>query len=410
MIVAGKYRKSLFQKLGFLPKKLVEELEGESLVWLHAVSVGEVLSSVSIVKMIREEHPDLRIVLSTVTETGNYTADSKLTGIDVIIFFPLDYTWVVRRVIRAISPRLFILVETDIWPNFLRELKKHKVPSIIINGRVSPRSYRRYVWFKGFFKGVFEDISIFSMQSDVDSDRIIRSGADRSRVVTTGNLKFDQEVPDITEVEKESILDSMGLKPTHKVFIAGSTHRGEEEIVLDVFEDLRREHPHLVLILAPRNPERFVEVEHLLSKRNLIWVRRTKSSTSSNSDDIEVILLDTIGELFKIYSVGLLIFVGGSLVKIGGHNLLEPAAFKKMVIFGPYVHNFLEISRVLKDSGGGIQVRDKDEFLFHARRLLNDLSLLHDLGEAAYSVIEENRGSTLRNMEIINRFISPPKH
>ncbi len=405
MIATGKYRRSLLQRLGFLPGKLVEDLSGETVVWIHAVSVGEVLSSLSLIGMIKEKHPNAKILVSTVTETGNYTANSRLTGVDAVIFFPLDYTWVVKRVIRAINPRLFILVETDIWPNFLRELRRRKVPSMIVNGRVSPRSYRRYVWFKWFFKVIFQNISVFSMQSNVDYDRITGVGADRSRVVTTGNLKFDQEVPEISDAEKMRILNSMGLKPTCKVFVAGSTHRGEEEIVLDVFEDIRTECPDLVLILAPRNPERFVEVGNILSKRSLIWVRRTDHPMPADPEDRDVVLLDTIGELCGTYSIGCLVFVGGSFVKVGGHNLLEPAAYKKAVIFGPHMHNFLEISGVLKDSGGGVQVRDKDEFILQTRRLLNDPSLLKDLGEAAYGVIRKNQGATLRNMEIIDRFI-----
>ncbi|MBI4618818.1 MAG: 3-deoxy-D-manno-octulosonic acid transferase [Desulfobacterales bacterium] len=410
MITAGKYRRSFLQKLGFLPKKLTECLDGKSPIWFHAVSVGEVLSSISIIRMIRDRYPNRKIILSTVTETGNYTANSRLTGIDSIIYFPLDYPWVVKRVIDAVNPLLFVIVDTDIWPNFLRELRKQQIPSIIINGRVSPRSYRGHRWFKWFFKAVLECLSFFSMQSKVDSDRIIRSGADATRVVTTGNLKFDQTVPDLTEAEKERLLASMGLKPDQRVFIAGSTHKGEEDIVLDVFEVLKGEYPDLVLILAPRNPERFTEVENLASQRSLNCVRKTRGKErmgGSPTAPTEVIILDTIGELCKIYSVGLLVFVGGSLVKIGGHNLLEPAAYKKAVIFGPYMHNFLEISGVLKDSGGGIQVRNKDEFLFQARRLLGDPSLLHRLGEAAYSVIEKNQGATLRNMEIIDRFIRP---
>ncbi|KAF0120609.1 MAG: 3-deoxy-D-manno-octulosonic-acid transferase, partial [bacterium] len=407
MITAGKYRRSVLQKLGFLPKKLTECLAGKSPIWLHAVSVGEVLSSISIIRQIGDRYPNHKIILSTVTETGNYTANSRLKGIDSIIYFPLDYPWVVKRVIDAIKPRLFVIVDTDIWPNFLRELRKQQIPSIIINGRVSPRSYRGHRWFKWFFKAVLECLSFFSMQSKVDSDRIIRSGADATRVVTTGNLKFDQTVPDLTEAEKQRLLDSMGLKPDQRVFIAGSTHKGEEDIVLDVFEALKGEYPDLVLILAPRNPERFREVENLVSQRSLNCERKTRVKASSDSGATEVIILDTIGELCKIYSVGLLVFVGGSLVKIGGHNLLEPAAYKKAVIFGPYMHNFLEISGVLKDSGGGIQVRNRDEFLFQARRLLGDPSLLRQLGEAAYSVIEKNQGATLRNMEIIDRFLSP---
>ncbi|MDY7030648.1 MAG: glycosyltransferase N-terminal domain-containing protein, partial [Thermodesulfobacteriota bacterium] len=305
-----------------------------------------------------------------------------------------------------ISPSVFIIVETDLWPNFLKQLKKREIPSLIVNGRISPRSYQRYKTFKWFFTRVFENISFYSMQSYIDSERLIKCGAVASRVMITGNLKFDQEIPSVTDAEKNKLLDSIGLTREQKIFIGGSTHKGEEEIILDVYEELKGEYKDIVLILAPRNPERFHEVENIISKRNLNWIRRTMCDASLSPGSIDVILLDTIGELSKIYSIGLLVFVGGSFAEIGGHNLLEPAAHTKAVLFGPYMYNFTEISGLLKESGGGIQVKDKSEFLFHARRLLDDHSLLRELGEKAYSIIEEHRGATLRNTEIINGFIA----
>ncbi|MDY6855203.1 MAG: 3-deoxy-D-manno-octulosonic acid transferase [Thermodesulfobacteriota bacterium] len=407
MLKTGKYRKSFIQKIGFLSEESISKnsLAGENPIWIHAVSVGEVLSSVSIIKMIKKRYPGKRIILSTITETGNYTAKSKLKGIDGIIYFPLDYICVVKRVIDAVRPQLFIIVETDIWPNFLRYLKRRKVPSILINGRVSPRSYRRYRWFRFFFHKVFCYISAFSMQSSIDSNRIIEIGADHKKVKTTGNLKFEQEIHHLSSLEKEDIFRSLGLQPDQKVLIAGSTHKGEEELILDVFEVIKRDFPDLILVLAPRNPERFAEVENIVSKRNLNWVKRTKLDADLNQTSPDLVILDTIGELSRIYSIGLLVFVGGSLVKIGGHNLLEPAVYKKPILFGPYMHNFLEISRVLIDSGAGIQVKDKEEFISQLRMLLGDPSLLQKLGEAAYSVIEKNQGATMKNMEIIDVFM-----
>ena len=405
MVKTGKYRKSFLQKIGFLSEESINTLAGKNPVWIHAVSVGEVLSCESIIKTIKERYPGKRVVLSTITETGNYTAQSRLKGLDEIIYFPLDYKCVVKRVIDAVRPQLFIIVETDIWPNFLRYLKKCNVPSLLINGRISPRSYRRYRYFKGFFRKVLCHISAFSMQSCVDSERIIEIGADHSRVKTTGNLKFEQDVRHLSTLEKEDLFRSLGLQPDQKIFIAGSTHKGEEELILDVFEVIKRDFSDLILILAPRNPERFTEVENIVSKRDLNWVKRTRIDANAHQTSPELVILDTIGELSRIYSIGLLVFIGGSLVKIGGHNLLEAAAHKKPVLFGPFMHNFLEISRVLIESGGGIQVKDKEEFILHLRRLLGDPSLIQNLGEAAYSVIEENQGATMKNMEIIEAFM-----
>ena len=243
------------------------------------------------------------------------------------------------------------------------------------------------------------------MQTELDTKRMISIGADKDRVITVGNLKFDQCVPTVTTEEKENLYTMLGLKKGQTIFIAGSTHKGEETIVLEVYENLKHTYEDLILMLAPRHPERFDEVADLLAHRPLRSIRKTDMKMEEKSNHHDIILLDTIGELSKFYSIGTIIFVGGSLVSTGGHNVLEPVAYKKAVIFGPYMDNFSEISRCLRESGGGLQVNNRKEFLSQAEMLLKNDAERDKLGEKAFAVIAHNQGAINKAMEVIERFI-----
>jgi len=244
------------------------------------------------------------------------------------------------------------------------------------------------------------------MQTDVDARRIIDIGAPRDRVITVGNLKFDQSLPIVTPEEKAQLYSTLYVNKEQKIFIAGSTHRGEEDSILDIFKILRKSHPGLILILAPRHPERFNEVWNLIIRHRLRGVKRTALTRQAQTNPYDVILIDTIGELSKLYSIGTIIFVGGSLVPIGGHNVLEPVVHKKAVLFGPHMDNFLEISRHLKDNGGGLQVQTKEELLAHAQKLLSDDTVRNNLGKKAFEIISHNQGALEKAMEIIGTFIA----
>jgi 3-deoxy-D-manno-octulosonic-acid transferase len=367
--------------------------------------VGEVLATIPLIQEIKKKHPSEKIVLSTVTVTGNYTASIKAREVDAVLYFPFDYPPIVRRVINKITPKLFITLETEIWPNFLRALKRHHIPSVVISGRISNRSYQKYRISRFFFSKVLSNIDVFCMQSEVDSERIINIGAKPDRVDTIGNLKFDQQSAPLSLEEKARLYNELNLQEGQKLFVAGSTHRGEEEIVLDIFNSLKENSSDLVLLLAPRHPERFNEVAQLLSRQRFNYIKKTELLAGKKDPPRDVILLDTIGELSKSYSIGTVIFVGGSFVPIGGHNVLEPVSHKKAVIFGPFMENFSEISRSLKESGGGIQVHTKEEFLLHAKRLLQDDTIRDTLGEKAYQVISLNQGAINKAMDIIGQFI-----
>ncbi len=400
-----KYRSGLSQKLGFLSPRLLLKLSGSRPVWIHAVSVGEVMATIPLIQEIKKRYPSQKIILSTVTVTGSYTATIKAREVDAVIYFPFDYPFIVKRVVKKINPKLFITLETEIWPNILRELKRNNIPSVVISGRISNHSYHKYRWGRFFFRKVLKNIDAFCMQTEVDTRRIIDIGANRNRVSTIGNLKFDQCVPAMTAEEKEKLYNMLNLKKGQAIFIAGSTHKGEEDIVLEVFKNIKKTYADLTLLLAPRHPERFNEVANLLSHLKLRSIKKTKIETGKKANHYDIILLDTIGELSKFYSIGTIIFVGGSLVKIGGHNVLEPVAYKKAVIFGHYMDNFSEISRCLRESGGGLQIDNQEEFLSQAEMLLQNDTVRDRLGEKAFEVIAHNQGAINKAMEVIERFL-----
>ena len=407
MLALGrKYRQGLRQRLGFIPQDVRDQLKGGRPVWLHAVSVGEVIASIPILKKIKKEHPHLKVVFSTITATGNYTVRQKIPEADVVIYFPYDYFLIVEKAIRLVNPCVFIHTETEIWPNFLWVLQHRGIPSIIVNGRLSSRSSKRYKALGWFFRTVFDKVAAFGMQSQVDYDRVVDMGVDPERVLLTGNMKYDQNISEAMEVVRDEVRANLKLTDDEEVFIAGSTHAGEEEIVLNVFQRLIETNPRLVLVLAPRHPERFQEVEKLVKRRGLILCRKTTIDRNGGlGGHPQVILLDTIGELSRAYGIGDVILVGGSLVNVGGHNILEPVVHKKPVLFGPWMQNFAEVTETIRESGAGILVHDQSELLHYAQYFLNNKDEVRRLGEQGFTVIQRHQGATDRNMKIINRFI-----
>lgn len=392
IMTVKKYRGGITQKLGRVRKGVLRRIRGTRPIWVHAVSVGEVMAAHPLIRELRKRYPRKKLILSTVTVTGNFTARQRVPEADAVFYFPFDYPWIVRRVIRRIRPAIVLIAETELWPNFIRELAREGIPSVIVNGRISPRSYRSYLRLKPFFRRVFEHVGRFCMQSETDAERMRAIGADASRVEVTGNLKFDQRIPSVQPAP-------LPLPPGARVITAGSTHRGEEAVVLDIFKRLRERFPELLLILAPRHPERFEEVAGLIHAAGLDCRRRTAQSGAIR----DVLLLDTIGELWSFYALCDIAFVGGSLVRVGGHNLLEPAAMKKPVIFSRYMFNFKEISQALMDAGGGIMVKDPTELYARMEELLSDPTHARSIGERAYSVIAANSGATRRTLESLDR-------
>jgi len=394
LITVPKYRGGMTQKLGRLRKSVLQVIKGSRPIWIHAVSVGEVMAAHPLIRELKKKYPHRKLILSTVTVTGNYTARRRVPEADAVFYFPFDFPCIVRRVIQGINPQIVLVAETELWPNFFRELKRAGIPSAVINGRISPSSHKNYRKLNKFFSQVFDNVTLFCMQSEADAVRIKDIGADPEKVMVTGNLKFDQRLPVNTSTP-------VSIASGKKVITAGSTHRGEEATLLDVFKHLRQKYPDLLLIIAPRHPERFNEVEGLINKAGYDCQRRTKLHGPVK----DVLLLDTIGELRSFYSLCDIAFIGGSLVKVGGHNLLEPAAMKKPVIFSRYMFNFKEISEALLSAGGGIMVKDKTELYTQIDKLLSDKELARSIGERAFSVIEMNSGAARKTIEAVGRLI-----
>ncbi len=403
-LISMRFRRALLQRLGFFQNPSFKRP-----IWVHAASVGEVICSIPLLKKIKKELPHAEIVLTTMTSTGNETAKCQLSEANQILFVPVDHPFIIRRTVKKIQPSLLLIAETELWPNLLRSCGKRGIPIILFNGRVSEKSFRRYLLFKFFFKECLKYISLFLMQTEEDQERVVEMGVESQKTKVEGNLKFDQALPSFPQKATDGIAEVFGFRGQEKILIAGSTHSGEEEILVSLYKELKRIEPHLVLILAPRHLERIEEVEKLLKKEAISWLRKTslpRGPGRSDQESPEVLLLDTMGELMAIYSLGTLVFVGGSLVQIGGHNPLEPLFFRKCVLFGPYMFHFLEISGRLIETGGAIQVSGKKELFSQLKRLLIDEAARKETGEKGYQFLQKHRGATERMFEEIRPFLS----
>ena len=393
------YGHDLAQRLG----RLGDGLPAEPRCWVHAVSVGESAAAVPLVEAIHRRWPELGIVVSTITPTGARIVRDRLAGTAAHRYFPLDLPAPVRRALDAARPRFFIAIETELWPNFLRALARRRIPSMIANGRISDRSFRRYLRVRWLMRRVLADVTVFAMQSEEDARRILALGAPPSRVVVTGNLKSDL-VPEAEAVDA-AWRERLGLGATDRLWIAGSTHRGEEAIVLDAFRRTRERAPGLRLLLAPRHPERAGEVEELIRERGLVPVRRSRRADGGAPD--AVVILDTVGELAALYGLAEIVFVGGSLVPIGGHNVLEPAMRGKPVLYGPHTSNFRDGAERLQRSGGGIVVKDGLELERELSLLLEDRDLARRTGDAARAAFAGRQGAVHATLELIARHLWP---
>lgn len=392
-----------FMRLGIFSKRLKQRFGAKPVIWLHAVSVGEVLAIKKLLDSIYFSLPDYSLVISTITKTGNSLA-KKIFPKDIsIIYLPFDISFIVRRVINIIKPKLFILCETEVWPNIILALGERKIPILLINGRISDSSFKGYKIIKPFLKPILNRVSLFCMQTKTYSLRLKELGVQDERVKITGNMKFDIELLD----RKDAIQKIQGaLKDTEQLFIAGSTHPGEEAVILRVYKKLLITHPSLRLLIAPRHIERLAEIERLIKNAgfNSVRISRLHSSLITHHSSL-ILLLDTIGELASLYRLSTIVFVGGSLVNKGGHNPIEPAIFEKPIISGPYVHNFKDVYELLLKNNAAIIARNERELFEAVARLLKDKDLRASLGFCAKGVVKENAGSTQRNLEEIRRFL-----
>ena len=422
----GKYLSNLKERLG-LSFPALEKLpvERPAAIWLHAVSVGEVLASLPLARRLKEAFPDRPLIVSTTTITGQALAKERIAFADAVVYFPLDWAWCARRALAAVRPALVVVLETEIWPNFLREASRRSVPVIFVSGRISDRSFARsHTWLtlagaylRPFLKDALGRASGFWMQSKKDADRVIALGAPAEKVKIGGNLKYDSDLPRNTPLAEwlEAELTRSGRRP---LIIAGSVTATEEPLALIAFGVAQGEHRKALLVLAPRKPERFEAAAAFITESQRKYLKRsnlnvpspagqaTDGSETQIADDVTVLLLDSIGELASLYRLADGVFVGGSLVKSGGHNILEPAAFGKVPVFGDSMENFAEIAQTFVAAGAAIQVWSPEDAGVSWIELLRDPSRNQRMGETARCLVEESRGATDRALETIRTYLA----
>jgi 3-deoxy-D-manno-octulosonic-acid transferase len=392
---------AITERFGFLSYAERVKIRDCETIWVHAVSVGETIAAKSLLRELKKRFPKKKIVLSNVTETGRSIA-LNLPEADLCVYFPFDYGFAARKILDTVNPSLVIIFETEIWPNFLRQACKREIPVILANGRISDRSFVRYKKFRWVFRRVLENISDFCMQTVEDAERIASIGARPESIHVTNNLKYDIPVVRLPEVKLRSLRDDYRIPQQVTVFTAGSTHQGEEEVVIKTYKKIAGENGNIFLVLAPRHPERAAKVSELLKSEGIAY--RLRSVLGNDSFPFrpgDVLLLDTVGELAKLYAVSDMVFVGGSLVPVGGHNILEPASQKVPVIFGPHMNNFREIASKILELNGAVQVADGAELTNEVRVLLDDEEKRIEIGANGAKLLEVNSGSTQRHMEII---------
>lgn len=400
VVTQRKYRNCMPNRLGFgLAQKVRATASDKRRFWLHALSVGEVTSAVPLVLGLRRAYPGCTIVVSTTTRTGRQVADKLLDGIaDHIVDSPLDLLPVVHHFINCIRPDLFILVETDFWPNIITCLKNRSVPTLLVNGRVSQKSMNGYLRLPFFFGSMFQSFTCLSMQTGRDRDNMLRLGVVPAKLPILGNLKFATPTVAVSRTAEAAVR----LLPRQRIiFIAGSTHPGEERILIDCYIEARKLHPELFLIIAPRNPDRTSEIAAIAAERNLKVLLRS----SGQYHHADIFLLDTIGELVDFYGFADIAFVGGSLVAKGGHNPIEPAAMGIPVLFGPDMTDFSEIAETLIEEGGARRIGGQDEMIEALHRLLGSPEERIGAGQKAQQCILRQSDIIARHIELIDRLL-----
>jgi 3-deoxy-D-manno-octulosonic-acid transferase len=420
-----KYLANLGQRLGLsFPALGNGPAKHPGAIWIHAVSVGETLSGVTLARRLKEAYPDRSLIVSTTTITGQALAHERMPFANAIIYFPLDWAFCVRRAIDAVQPSLIVVLETEIWPNFLREARRRNIPVLFLSGRISDRSFARYqsylskfgLFLRPFLTGALSNATAFLTQSQKDAERLCTLGAPVDRVRVSGNLKYDLELPAPTPLSNwlETEAERRGRSP---IIVAGSVVASEEPHALIAFGTLQGEYPKALLVLAPRKPEHFEAAAEFIDESHRKFIRRSQlsipgpSQVAAPSDDgtipadVTVILLDSIGELASLYRVADGVFVGGSLVPKGGHNILEPAAFGKIPVFGPSMENFAEIAARFVSAGAAVQVASPEDAGVAWIEFLRNPERMRLMGETARRLVEDSRGATDRALAEIAKHL-----
>ncbi|WP_342346840.1 3-deoxy-D-manno-octulosonic acid transferase [uncultured Nitrospira sp.] len=410
LLTKKRSQRGLWCRLGAVPVEL-RDLQ-KPVIWIHAVSLGEVETIVPLLQAMKQRYPQWPLVVSTVTETGREVVIKRLEGVAVHCYAPVDFWWAVGRYIRILQPQLFILVESEFWPNLLKNLQRHRVPVCLVNGRISSRSFARYGWVRGMMNRVLNCLDLALMQSIHDAERIGHLGVKPNAIHVTGNMKFDQGLEQGQSADTHTHVSFRSLfrcHPAEALIVAGSTHPQEEECLLDAYRKVVAQHPLTVLVMAPRHIERAAKLEQVIQQYGFPCVRRSRFGQDVGDQPLyqgpRVILLDTRGELAFVYREASVTFVGGTLVQVGGHNLLEPAQWGRPVVFGPHVDHCRDSAGLLLEAGGGIQIQNQDDLASQLIRLIAHPTEADDMGQRALEVVRTHRGVITRNLQWIDQLL-----
>lgn len=402
----GKYLAGFRERMGRVPRP---ETQGRPVIWLHCVSVGEAQAARPIARAIMEAYPTHALAVSTTTVTGQQVAREVFgTEAAAVFYFPYDWAWTVRRSLKKVNPAAVLIMETELWPNFLRECRRRRVPAAVINGRLSERSFRRYRMVPGFTARVVNDLRLAAMQTEADADRMRGLGLPPERVFVPGNMKFDAETDPGDLALTDALQRRFSFGDGRPLLLAASTHAPEERLILEAFKLLRSTHGNdaVRLLIAPRHKERFEEVASLLDSSGFRWARRSAEPTTDDPSS-DVILLDSIGELRAVYTLATVVFVGGSITPTGGHNILEPAAARACTVTGPHTSNFKAIVEAFLEAGALVQLPDLPEEKMPGALsetiggLLADEGRRSSMAEKGLRVLETNRGATARTVSLL---------
>ena len=391
------------QNMGLVRREEIAPVADTNCIWLHGASVGEMVAISPLVKEIKNLMPERKVLVSAVTVGGYDMARQIMPEADAIINFPMDLPFVASSMVSRIRPGIFIMVETELWPNFLRAIRERNIPAMMMNGRISEKSAKSYRYLSGLLRDMLNTINLFCMQSSIDAKYITQLGADPEKIIVTGNTKFDQTYAEVSPEDLATYKSELGLgEDAWPVIVAGSTHRTEEEAVLTSFTALRKKYPHARLIIAPRKLNRIEEIKKVNAKFGYEMGFRSKLKEMEGiRPGFPVLMLDTIGELGRIYALGDIVFVGGSLVRYGGHNVLEPAAHAKPILVGPSMEDFKDSYSLLSKAGACRMVSDADGLAEAFLEIAGDDVLRKKMGEASIQIIRENRGAALKTIHYL---------
>ncbi|MGM9582407.1 MAG: 3-deoxy-D-manno-octulosonic acid transferase, partial [Phascolarctobacterium sp.] len=394
------------QVFGKIDEEEIAKVMGKDCIWIHGASVGEIVATSPLVKQIRKSMPDRPVLVSAFTVGGYNMAKQIIPEADAIIYFPLDLPFVAESLVKKVHPGVFMPVETELWPNFLRAIRERHIPVMMVNGRISEKSVKNYRYLYGIWDDMLNTVTRFCMQSSIDADYIAHLGADKKRIFVTGNTKFDQTYAEVTPEDLAKYRYELGLRDHYPIIVAGSTHPGEEKILLESFKAVRAQYPHARLIIAPRKTARTEEIAKLASHYGYETGYRSKMKDEEGErKEYPLLIIDTIGELGRIYAVGDVVYVGGSFSGTGGHNVLEPAAHAKPILVGPSMQNFKDSYALLSKVKACKMVNNQSELTSEMLDIIKNDERRKRMGEASLQVIKENRGADVRSIHYLKELL-----